>query len=221
MRRRFTVSSSGCYVRIPPHHEQRGPGCQRQPRTHGRNAMLTSRRASTNSQCIGSSFCALIGTLAGGNVGQDRVNAHRNGAMIRAAEVPVRDVTEPATVRLVATGYLNESAMGLLANNPSESDSRRDQRAYIGPYTSCAGGSGRHPTARTVDGSGWLRLELRQCGILPYTPHGKPVQRPPNAERGMRRTGPTRPRPNRVGPHARAFGRPDLRQPGMKQMALG
>ena len=46
MQRRFTVSSSGCYVRIPPHHEQRGPGCQRQPRTHGRNAMLTSRRAS-------------------------------------------------------------------------------------------------------------------------------------------------------------------------------
>lgn len=40
--------------------------------------------------------------------------------MIRAADLPVREVVEPATVRLVTAGYVDEPAMALLADDPSE-----------------------------------------------------------------------------------------------------
>ena len=40
--------------------------------------------------------------------------------MIRAADLPVRDVVEPATVRLVTAGYLDKPAMALLADDLSE-----------------------------------------------------------------------------------------------------
>ena len=40
--------------------------------------------------------------------------------MIRAADLPVRDIVEPATVRLVTAGYLDKPAMAALADDPSE-----------------------------------------------------------------------------------------------------
>ena len=40
--------------------------------------------------------------------------------MIRAEALPVREVVEPATVRLVTAGYLDMPAMALLADDPSE-----------------------------------------------------------------------------------------------------
>ena len=40
--------------------------------------------------------------------------------MIRAADLPVREVVEPATVRLVTAGYLDKPAMAALADDPSE-----------------------------------------------------------------------------------------------------
>ena len=40
--------------------------------------------------------------------------------MIRAEDLPVRDIIEPATIRLVTAGYPDKGAMALLADNPSE-----------------------------------------------------------------------------------------------------
>ena len=40
--------------------------------------------------------------------------------MIRAPDLPVRDIVEPATVRLVTAGYLDKPAMAALADDPSE-----------------------------------------------------------------------------------------------------
>ena len=40
--------------------------------------------------------------------------------MIRAADLPVRDVVEPATIRLVTAAYTEKPAMALLADDPSE-----------------------------------------------------------------------------------------------------
>lgn len=40
--------------------------------------------------------------------------------MIRAADLPVRDIVEPTTVRLVSAGYPDKLAMAALADDPSE-----------------------------------------------------------------------------------------------------
>ena len=40
--------------------------------------------------------------------------------MIRAADLPVREIVEPATVRLVTAGYLDKPAMALPADDPAE-----------------------------------------------------------------------------------------------------
>ena len=40
--------------------------------------------------------------------------------MIRAADLPVRDIVEPTTVRLVTASYLDNPAMAALADDPSE-----------------------------------------------------------------------------------------------------
>ena len=87
--------------------------------------------------------------------------------MIRAEDLPVRDIIEPATVRLVTAGYMDKPAMALLADNPSElAILEGDRRAHIGPDAVFAGGPGRYPTGELLteaDGYGWAYVNAAFC----------------------------------------------------------
>ena len=91
--------------------------------------------------------------------------------MIRAADLPVREVVEPATVRLVTAGYLDKPAMALLADDPSEFAILEEIEGLT---------SARAPSSPTVpsgiqpgellteaDGYGWAYVNAAFCHTRP------------------------------------------------------
>ena len=91
--------------------------------------------------------------------------------MIRAADLPVREVVEPATVRLVTAGYLDKPAMALLADDPSEFAILEEIEGLT---------SARTPSSPTVpigiqpgellteaDGYGWTYVNAAFCHTRP------------------------------------------------------
>ena len=91
--------------------------------------------------------------------------------MIRAADLPVREVVEPATVRLVTAGYLDKPAMTLLADDPSEFAILEEIEGLT---------SARAPSSPTVpsgiqpgellteaDGYGWAYVNAAFCHTRP------------------------------------------------------
>ena len=91
--------------------------------------------------------------------------------MIRVADLPVREVVEPATVRLVTAGYLDKPAMALLADDPSEFaileeiEGLTSARAPASPTVP----SGIQPgeLLTEADGYGWAYVNAAFCHTRP------------------------------------------------------
>ena len=91
--------------------------------------------------------------------------------MIRAADLPVREVVEPATVRLVTAGYMDKPAMALLADGPSE---RAILEEIEGLTSSLAPSSWTVPAGiqpgellTEADGYGWNHVNAAFCHTRP------------------------------------------------------
>ena len=91
--------------------------------------------------------------------------------MIRAADLPVRDVVEPATVRLVTAGYLDQPAMALLADNPAEVAILKEIEGLTSAEapSSPAVPSGIQPgeLLTEADGYGWNYVNAAFCHTRP------------------------------------------------------
>lgn len=91
--------------------------------------------------------------------------------MIRAADLPVRDIVEPATIRLVTAGYLDKPAMALLADNPSELAILEEVEGLTAGLTpfSPAMPAGIQPgeLLTEADGYGWAYVNAAFCRTRP------------------------------------------------------
>ena len=91
--------------------------------------------------------------------------------MIRAEDLPVRDVIEPATVRLVTAGYMDKPAMALLADNPSELAILKEIEGLTSALTpsSSAVPAGIQPgeLLTEADGYGWAYVNAAFCHTRP------------------------------------------------------
>jgi len=91
--------------------------------------------------------------------------------MIRATELPVREVVEPATVRLVTAGYLDKPAMALLADDPSEFAILEEIEALTSARvpSSPMVPSGIQPgeLLTEADGYGWAYVNAAFCHTRP------------------------------------------------------
>ncbi len=91
--------------------------------------------------------------------------------MIRAADLPVRDVVEPATVRLVTADYLSEPALGLLADDPSEIAILEEIEGLTSAMTPLATAvpAGIQPgeLLTEADGYGWNYVNAAFCHTRP------------------------------------------------------
>lgn len=91
--------------------------------------------------------------------------------MIRAADLPVRDVVEPATVRLVTAGYMNEPALGLLADDPAELAILEEIEGLTSALTPLAAAvpAGIQPgeLLTEADGYGWNYVNAAFCHTRP------------------------------------------------------
>ena len=91
--------------------------------------------------------------------------------MIRAEDLPVRDVIEPATVRLVTAGYMDKPAMALLADNPSELAILKEIEGLTSALTpsSPAVPAGIQPgeLLTEADGYGWAYVNAAFCHTRP------------------------------------------------------
>ena len=91
--------------------------------------------------------------------------------MIRAADLPVREVVEPATVRLVTAGYVDKPAMALLADDPSERavlEEIEGLTSSLSPY-SWTVPTGIQPgeLLTEADGYGWDYVNAAFCHTRP------------------------------------------------------
>lgn len=91
--------------------------------------------------------------------------------MIRAEDLPVRDLIEPATVRLVTAGYLNQSALALLADDPSELAILEEIEGLTSALTPLAPAvpAGIQPgeLLTEADGYGWNYVDAAFCHTRP------------------------------------------------------
>ena len=91
--------------------------------------------------------------------------------MIRAADLPVRDVVEPATVRLVTAAYTEKSAMALLADDPSELAFLEEIEGFTSALTPSASAipAGIQPgeLLTEADGYGWRYVNAAFCHTRP------------------------------------------------------
>ncbi len=91
--------------------------------------------------------------------------------MIRAADLPVRDIVEPATIRLVTAGYLDKPAMALLADDPSELAVLEEIEGLTSALTpsSPTVPSGIQPgeLLTEADGYGWAYVNAAFCHTRP------------------------------------------------------
>ena len=91
--------------------------------------------------------------------------------MIRAADLPVRDVVEPATVRLVTADYTEKPAMALLADDPSELAFLEEIEGLTSALTpsSSAIPAGIQPgeLLTEADGYGWRYVNAAFCHMRP------------------------------------------------------
>lgn len=107
----------------------------------------------------------------GGIPAMMRVRQQERG-VIRAADLPVREVVEPATVRLVTAGYVDKPAMALLADDPSE---RAILEEIEGLISSLSPSSWTVPAGiqpgellTEVDGYGWNYVNAAFCHTRPH-----------------------------------------------------
>lgn len=91
--------------------------------------------------------------------------------MIRPADLPVRDIVEPATVRLVTAGYLDKPAMAELADDPSEIAILEEIEGLTSVLTpsSPTVPSGIQPgeLLTEADGYGWAYVNAAFCHTRP------------------------------------------------------
>ena len=91
--------------------------------------------------------------------------------MIRASDLPVRDIVEPATVRLVTAGYLDKPAMATLADDPSELAILEEIEGLTSALTpsSPTVPSGIQPgeLLTEADGYGWAYVNAAFCHTRP------------------------------------------------------
>ncbi|MCY4487752.1 MAG: RES family NAD+ phosphorylase [Deltaproteobacteria bacterium] len=91
--------------------------------------------------------------------------------MIRAADLPVREVVEPATVRLVTAGYVDKAAMALLADDPSERAVLEEIEGLTSSLTpsSWTVPAGIQPgeLLTEADGYGWNHVNAAFCHTRP------------------------------------------------------
>ena len=91
--------------------------------------------------------------------------------MIRVADLPVRDVVETATVRLVTAAYTEEPAMALLADDPSELAFLEEIEGLTSALTpsSSAIPAGIQPGELLIeaDGYGWPYVNAAFCHTRP------------------------------------------------------
>ena len=91
--------------------------------------------------------------------------------MIRAADLPVRDVVEPATVRLVTADYTEKPATALLADDPSELAFLEEIEGLTSALTpsSSAIPAGIQPgeLLTEADGYGWRYVNAAFCHMRP------------------------------------------------------
>lgn len=91
--------------------------------------------------------------------------------MIRAADLPLREVVEPATVRLVTAGYLDKPGMAALADDPAEFaileeiEGLTSSRAPLSPTVPSGIQSGELLTE--ADGYGWNYVNAAFCHTRP------------------------------------------------------
>ena len=91
--------------------------------------------------------------------------------MIRAADLPVRDIVEPATVRLVAAGYLDKPGMAALADDPSEFAILQEIEGLtssLAPFPPTVP-TGIQPgeLLTEADGYGWAYVNAAFCHVRP------------------------------------------------------
>ena len=91
--------------------------------------------------------------------------------MIRAADLPVRDIVEPTTVRLVTAGYLDKPAMAALADDPSDLAILEEIEGLTSALTpsSPTVPSGIQPgeLLTEADGYGWAYVNAAFCHTRP------------------------------------------------------
>ena len=91
--------------------------------------------------------------------------------MIRAADLPVRDIVEPATVRLVTAGYLDKPGMAALADDPSELAILQEIEGLtssLAPFPPTVP-TGIQPgeLLTEADGYGWAYVNAAFCHVRP------------------------------------------------------
>ncbi|MDE0034501.1 MAG: RES family NAD+ phosphorylase [Deltaproteobacteria bacterium] len=91
--------------------------------------------------------------------------------MIRAADLPVRDIVEPATVRLVTAGYLDKPALAMLADDPSEIAVLEEieglTSALAPPSPTVPSGIQPGELLTEADGYGWAYVNAAFCHPRP------------------------------------------------------
>ncbi len=91
--------------------------------------------------------------------------------MIRAADLPVREVVEPATVRLVTAGYVDQPVMALLADDPAERAILEEIEGLTSSMTpfSWTVPAGIQPgeLLTKADGDGWNHVNAAFCHTRP------------------------------------------------------
>ena len=91
--------------------------------------------------------------------------------MIGAADLPVRDIVEPTTVRLVTTGYLDKPAMAALADDPAELTILEEieglTSARTPPSPMVPSGIQLGELLAEADGYGWAYVNAAFCHTRP------------------------------------------------------